>query len=81
MGRLYVCQIPGTFLCLPSLPKYRSLQRAFQLKRVGDPVIRGKPFLGKKWRQIKLTRQTLPPQVWQVKAQQVYLARDGTPTE
>jgi SRSO17 transposase len=80
MGQLYVCEVPRNVLCFPSLPKYRSLQKSFAPKRVDNAVIWGKPFLGKKWLKIKLARQTLPPQVWQIKAEQVYLARDGSPT-
>ena len=81
MGQLYVCEVPKNFLCFPSLPKYRSLQRPFAPKRVDNAVIWGKPFLGKKWWKIKLARKTLPPQTWQIKAAQVYLARDGSPTD
>jgi SRSO17 transposase len=81
MGQLYVCEVPKNFLCFPSLPKYRSLQRPFAPKRVDNAVIWGKPFLGKKWRKIKLQRKTLPPQSWQIKAAQVYLARNGSPTD
>jgi len=81
MGQLYVCEVPKNFLCFPTLPKYRSLQKPFAPKRVDNAVIWGKPFLGKKWRKIKLARKTLPPQTWQVKAEQVYLARDGSPTD
>ena len=77
MGQLYVCEVPKHLPCFPSLPKYRSLQKPFQSKRVDSAVIRGKPFLGKKWRKIILQRKTLAPQVWEVKAEQVYLARDG----
>ena len=79
-GLLYVCEVPRNFLCFATLPKYRSLQRPFAPKRVDHAVIRGKPFLGKKWRKISLDRKTLPPQVWEIKAEQVYLARDGAPT-
>jgi SRSO17 transposase len=81
MGQLYVCEVPKNFLCFATLPKYRSLQRPFAPKRVDNAVIWGKPFLGKKWRKIKLARKTLPPQVWEIKAEQVHLARDGRPTE
>jgi SRSO17 transposase len=81
MGLLYVCEVPKHLPCFPTLPKYRSLQRPFQSKRVDSAVIRGKPFFGKKWRKITLQRQTLPPQVWEVKAEQVYLARDAKPTD
>ena len=81
MGLLYVCEVPKNFLCFPSLPKYRSLQKPFQPKRVDSAVVRGKPFLGKQWRKIRLDRKTLPPQVCEIKAAQVYLARDGSPTQ
>lgn len=81
LGLLYVCEVPKNFLCFPSLPKYRSLQRPFAPKRVDSAVIRGKPFRGKKWRKITLRRKTLPPQVWEIKAAPVHLARDGRPTE
>ena len=80
IGLLYVCEVPKNFLCFPSLPRYRSLQKPFQPKRVDNAVIHGKPFLGKKWRKISLERKTLGPQVWQIKADQVYLARGGEPT-
>ena len=81
MGLLYVCEVPRHLPCFPTLPKYHSLQRPFQSKRVDSAVVRGKPFRGKKWKKISLHRKTLPPQVWEVKAEQVYLARDGRPTD
>ena len=81
MGLLYVCEVPKNLPCFPSLPKYHSLQRPFQAKRADSAVIRGKPFVGKKWRKITLQRKTLPPQVWEVKAEQVFLARDARPTD
>jgi SRSO17 transposase len=81
MGQLYVCEVPKNFLCFPSLPRYRSLQRPFASKRVDNAVIWGKPFAGKKWWNIRLQRKTLPPQTWQIKAAQLYLARDGSPTD
>jgi SRSO17 transposase len=81
MGQLYVCEVPKNLLCFPSLPKYHSPQKPFQPKRVDNAVIWGKPFAGKKWRKISLQRKTLAPQVWEIKAEQVWLARDGSPTE
>jgi|HubBroStandDraft_1064217.scaffolds.fasta_scaffold91902_2 SRSO17 transposase len=81
LGLLYVCEVPKSLPCYPSLPKYRSLQKPFQPKRADSAVIRSKPFRGKKWRKMSLQRKTLGPQVWEVKAEQVHLARDGQPTE
>lgn len=40
-----------------------------------------KPFKGKPWKTIKLARKTLADQVWEVRAAQVYLARDGRPSD
>src|SRR5579863_2672606 len=81
MGLLYVCEVPKHLRCFPTLPKYRSLQRPFQSKRADSAVLRGKPFRGTSWKKLTLQRQTLPPKVWEVKAEQVYLAREGRPTD
>jgi SRSO17 transposase len=80
MGLLYVCEVPKHLPCFSVFPKYNSLQRSFGPKRADSAVIRGKPFRGTKWRKIKLQRKTLPPQVWEVRAGQVYLSRGGNPT-
>jgi SRSO17 transposase len=81
MGLLYVCEVPKSLSCYPSLPKYRSLQKPFQPRRADSAVIHSKPFRGKKWRKMSLQRKTLAPQVWEVRAEQIHLARDGRPTE
>jgi SRSO17 transposase len=81
LGLLYACEVPANCPCFPSLPKYRSLQRPFAAKRVDSAVKFSKPFKGKPWRKVRLARKTLPDQVWEVRAAQVYLARDGKPTD
>jgi SRSO17 transposase len=81
MGMNYVCEVPANFMCWPSLPKYHSLQTPFATKRVDSAVVRGRPFRQQTWRSVRLTRQTLAPQTWQVKAAQVWLQRDGRPTD
>lgn len=81
IGIPYVCEVPKNFMCWPTLPKYNSLQAPFAAKRADNAASHGKPFQGQEWRTIRLSRQTLPPQTWQVKAAQVYLQRDGRPTE
>lgn len=80
-GLNYVCEVPANFMCWPTLPKYHSLQRPFAPKRVDNAAARGKPFVSQQWKTFRLTRETLPPQTWQVKAAQVYLQRDGRPTD
>lgn len=79
-GMNYVCEVPANFVCWPTLPKYHSPQRPFAPKRVDNAATWGKPFVAQPWQTFRLSRQTLPPQTWQVKAAQVYLSRDGSPT-
>ena len=80
LGLLYVTEVPKNLPCFPSLPKYKSLQRPFAAKRVDNAGTWSKPFKGKPWRRVKLARKTLADQVWDVRAAQVYLSRDGSPT-
>jgi len=81
LGLLYVCEVPANLPCYPSIPKYNSLQRPFASKRVDKAAVWSKPFKGKPWTTVKLARKTLADQGWEVRAAQVYLARNGRPTE
>ena len=78
-GLLYVAEVPRDLPCFPSLPRYKSLQRPFAPKRADNAGTWGKPFKGKPWKQVRLARKTLADQVWEVRAAQVHLARDGRP--
>ena len=77
LGMLYVGEVPPQARCWPSHPKYCSGQRPFVSKRVDNAARWGKPFVGQKSRKFKLHRQTLPPQIWEVRAAQVWLQKDG----
>jgi SRSO17 transposase len=81
LGLHYICEVPSNFMCWPTLPQYNSLAAPFAAKRVDNAVIWGKPFQRQEWQTITLARQTLPPQVWKVKAAQVHLQRDGRPAD
>lgn len=81
MGQNYVCEVPANFMCWPTAPKYDSLQAPFAAKRVDNAAMHGKPFVRRDWQEVKLARQTLAPQTWKVKAAQVYLQKDGKPTD
>ncbi len=81
LGQLYVCEAPANLPCFPKLPKYNSLQRPFASQRVDTAGKFSKPFKGKPWTRVKLARKTLGDQVWEVRAAQVYLSRDGKPTD
>jgi len=80
-GMNYVCEVPKSFMCWPTMPKYNSLQAPFAAKRVDNAAAYGKPFRGQAWQTVELARETLAPQVWKVKAGQVHLQRDGKPTD
>jgi SRSO17 transposase len=78
-GLLYVTEVPKNLPCFPSLPKYKSLQRPFASKPVENAGKWSKPFKGKPWKKVRLSRKTLGDQVWEVRAAQVHLSRDGQP--
>jgi len=80
-GLNYVCEVPRSFMCWPTLPRYNSTQASFAAKRADHAAERGKPFRSQAWQTATLTRQTLSPQVWRVKAAQVHLQHDGRPTD
>ena len=81
MGMNYVCEVPANFMCWPTLPKYQSLQAPFAAKRIDNAATWGKPFRKQPWQTVKLSRETLPPQTWKIKAGQAHLQRDGRPTD
>jgi SRSO17 transposase len=81
LGMLYVGEVPPQARCWPSFPRYCSPQAPFVAKRVDDAARWGKPFKGQKWRRFKLHRQTVGPQVWEVRAAQVWLQQDGRHTD
>jgi SRSO17 transposase len=82
LGQHYVAEVPRSFRCFGARPRYHSLQRAYQSKEV-QKLCRFSPLFRKqRWRRVKLKRETLGPQEWQVKAAQVYLRDpDGGPTD
>lgn len=80
-GQHYVAEVPRSFMCWPTLPKYDSLQAPFAAKRADNAAAWGKPFRGQDWQTVRLDRQTLAPQAWKVKAAQVYLQHEGKPTD
>jgi SRSO17 transposase len=80
-GLHYVCEVPKGFACWPTLPKCNSSLAPFAAKRADHAAAHGKPFVAQAWQAVRLNRQTLAPQAWQVKAAQVHLQSDGQPTD
>ena len=80
-GLLYVCEVPANLPCFPKIPKYKSLQRPFAAQRVDRIGKYAKAFRGKPWKKVRLSRKTLGDQVWEVRAAQMHLSRDGRPLD
>ena len=70
----FVGEVPRTFSCLAAHRSGRP--PAAQVKgRPAEEVVRGSAaFRGQPWRVLRLSRQTLPDQVWRVKAARVWLS-------
>jgi SRSO17 transposase len=81
LGQMYVAEVPPNFRCWPSYPAYNSPQAPFVAKEARNAVVWGKPFKGKPFKRFTLARQTTTPQVWEAKAAQVWLQKDGRYTE
>jgi len=80
LGQHWIGEVPKNFPCWPTLPKYHSSQAPFAARRA-DNVVRYSPvFRPKKWKRVKLLRQTVGPQVWRARAARVHLVQDGVPT-
>jgi SRSO17 transposase len=71
----YVAEVPKSLACFATRPLHgESSQRA-------DAVVEHSPvFTRQRWRTVRLPRQTLGDQQWQVKAAQVWLSWGGQPT-
>jgi SRSO17 transposase len=81
LGRTWIGEVPKNFRCWPTLPQYHSQRREFASKKVQNVARWSPAFIYQPWQAITFPRQTVQPVVWHVKAAQVYLAKDGRPTD
>lgn len=80
-GLGYVGEVPRNFRCLTRRPTGRRPKGGWKGKRV-DNLARFSSVLNQQeWQGVTLTRVTLADQVWEVRAGQVYLLRQGRATE
>jgi SRSO17 transposase len=76
----WVGEVPKSFRCLTAPPKGKKPRKGWTGKRA-DNLMRYSPALrDPPWRRVTLKRQTLGEQVWEVKAAQVFLIREGKAT-
>jgi SRSO17 transposase len=75
-GLFYVGEVPRSFSCLTARPQGPQPAQGWSGKRA-DNLVRFSPvFRGQAWQRVRLTRQTLESQEWEVKAAHVYLVRN-----
>ena len=81
LGQIAVGEVPCNFRCWPVLPQYHSRRKEFASKKVYNVVRWSPAFIYQDWRALPFGRQTVEPVVWDLKAAQVYLVKDGRPTD
>jgi len=81
LGQTWIGEVPKSFRCWPTLPQYHSQRREFASKKVKN-VVRWSPvFIYQDWHGFTIARETTEPVVWDIKAAQVHLVKDGYPTD
>jgi SRSO17 transposase len=80
-GLFYVGEVPRNFRCLTRRPQGRRPPKGWKGKRVDNLGRHSAVFHQQQWQDVPLSRWTVAEQTWEVRAGQVYLLRDGQPTE
>lgn len=78
LGQCYVGEVPCNFRCWPVRPRYHSLRKEFAPKEVRNLCRWSKAFIYQPWQPMTISRQTAAPELWHVKAAQVYLRHPDT---
>jgi SRSO17 transposase len=81
LGQLWIGEVPKSFRCWPTLPKYHSQRKEFASKKVQNVVRWSPAFIYQPWQSFSVARETAEPVVWDVKAAQVHLAKGEYPTD
>jgi len=81
LGQTWIGEVPKNFRCWPVPPQYHSPRKEFASKKVYNVVRRSPAFIHQDWQVLLFPRQTVEPNIWDVKAAQVYLVHHGRPTD
>jgi SRSO17 transposase len=81
LGQIGVGEVPKNFRCWPAMPQYHSQRKEFASKKVYNVVRWSPAFIYQQWQSIVFPKQTVQPEVWDIKASQVHLVNDGRPTD
>ena len=77
LGVTFIGEVPKTFRCFSSPPRYQSLQRPYAAKEAQNLATHGKSFRGKRWKTYSVRHKTVPDSTWEVKAGGVYISVEG----
>lgn len=75
IGQCYVGEVPSTFRAWAKWPKYQSLRNEYSPSLARNLCRWSDPFVDQTWQEVLIKRQTLEPQIWDIKAAPVYLVR------
>jgi SRSO17 transposase len=82
LGQKAIGEVPKSFLCWATLPKYRSLQKPFAAHRVDDLAAHSPAFCRQEWQTIRVKDTTRGALLWQVRWTRVHLPeQEGRPSE
>jgi SRSO17 transposase len=79
LGQIGVGEVPRNFRCLALLPRRLPADAKLTGKTVYNVSRWSASFIYQSWTPFSVARETLTPQVWDVKAAQVHLLKDGRP--
>ncbi len=81
LGQTWIGEVPKNFRCWPVLPQYHSPRAEFASKKVYNVVRWSPAFIYQSWDSMTFPKQSVQPALWDVKAAQVHLVRNGRPTD
>jgi SRSO17 transposase len=75
---LFVGEVPKSLSCLAANATRHKPDAKLKGRQAAEVVRESPAFLKQPWLKVKLSRQTVGPQVWEVKAAQVWQVQEGT---
>jgi SRSO17 transposase len=75
-NQLFVGEVPKSLSCLAVNGSGQRPEAQVKGRRADDVVRQSPAFLNQPWVKVKLSRQTVGPQVWEVKAAQIWQRQD-----
>ncbi len=81
LGQTWIGEVPKNFRCWPTRPQYQSSRKEFASKKVCNVARWSPSFIYQAWNAISFARESVEPIVWDVRAAQVHLVKEGRPTD